>query len=72
MNVVLYITAFLSIGGFLTALEFSGNFYVLFPLIAVVGLVSELQLLVLLKELICSTAQVSQVSRQLCMSMQQK
>jgi hypothetical protein len=37
MNVGLYITAFLSIGGFLAALQFFGNFYVLYPFVAIVG-----------------------------------
>ncbi|CAI8019509.1 Uncharacterized MFS-type transporter C09D4.1, partial [Geodia barretti] len=31
LNVGLYITAFLSIGGFLAALQFVGNFYMLYP-----------------------------------------
>jgi hypothetical protein len=37
LNVGLYITAFLSIGGFLAALQFVGNFYVLYPFVAIVG-----------------------------------
>jgi hypothetical protein len=37
MNVILYTISFLSIGGFLAALEFQTNFYILYPFVALTG-----------------------------------
>ena len=37
MNVSLYIVAFLSIGGFLAVLQSIHNFYVLYPIVAIIG-----------------------------------
>ena len=37
MNVSLYIVAFLSISGFLAAIEFINTFYILYPIVAIVG-----------------------------------
>ena len=42
MNLVVYIAAVVSIGGFLAALEFHTNFYVLYPIAALIGLVQSL------------------------------
>ena len=39
LNVMVYTATFLSIGGFLAALEFQTDFYVLYPIVAIVGLV---------------------------------
>ena len=37
MNVTLYIVAFLSVGGLLAALQSIHNFYVLYPIVAIIG-----------------------------------
>ena len=37
MNVSLYIVAFLSISGFLAAIEFINTFYILYPIVAIIG-----------------------------------
>lgn len=37
MTLIVYIATVLSIGGFLAALEFQTNFYILYPLVALIG-----------------------------------
>lgn len=40
MNLIIYTVTALAIGGFLAALEFQRNFYVLYPLAGLIGLAS--------------------------------